>query len=265
MENTSKIIADTFAKLSDVEAVCIAGSAATGTSDSKSDLDLYVYLHKPIPLPIRSEIARSRSDSLELGNDFWEPGDAWFERENGLLVEITYRTTDWIEREIDRVLQEHKASVGYSTCLWHSVLHSAPLFDRSDWYRNLQKRAHCDYPEALRRAVVEKNYPILRRLSSSYLHQIELAVERNDLVSINHRVAALLASYFDILFAVNRLPHPGEKRQIQFLVEHGSLIPNHMKEQVVSILRLSPTEVISDITLLLDGLDTLLYQEQLIA
>jgi hypothetical protein len=29
-------------------------------------------------------------------------------------------------------------------------------------------------------------------------------------VSLNHRTAALLASYFDVLFALNRVHHPGD-------------------------------------------------------
>ena len=42
-----------------------------------------------------------------------------------------YRTPDWIEERLERVLVRHEASVGYSTCFWHNVLHSTPLFDRS--------------------------------------------------------------------------------------------------------------------------------------
>jgi hypothetical protein len=47
------------------------------------------------------------------------------------------------------------------------------------------------------------------------------ALDRHDLVSVNHRVAAWLASYFDIVFAINRVLHPGEKR----LLECGSRVP----------------------------------------
>ena len=59
---------------------------------------------------------------------------------------------------------------------------------------------------------------------------MEKAVARGDLVSFNYRVAALLASTFDILFALNRLPHPGEKRLLAFAAQHCPLRPAGMAE-----------------------------------
>lgn len=66
-------------------------------------------------------------------------------------------------------------------------------------------------PEPLRRNIIAHNHPVLRRIITSYFHQIEAAVHRQDVVSIHHRLAALVASYFDVLFALNRVLHPGEK------------------------------------------------------
>ena len=50
-------------------------------------------------------------------------------------------------------------------------------------------------------------------------------------MSLNHRVAAWLSSYFDILFAANRRFHPGEKRLLAYAKELPSL-PESMIEDV---------------------------------
>ena len=50
-------------------------------------------------------------------------------------------------------------------------------------------------------------------------------------MSLNHRVAAWLASYFDILFAANRRFHPGEKRLLA-LAEELPSVPESMIEDV---------------------------------
>ena len=214
-------VAGQFASLPQVEAVALAGSRSSEFADAKSDVDLYVYVTEDIPLEVRAKIAAG-SPRAEIGNATWEPGDEWIDAETGTSVDVMYRHVRWIEEQLDRVLVRHQASVGYSTCFWYNVLHSRVLFDRAGWFEALQRRARQGYPENCRRAIIAKNYPLLRHNQSSYLHQIELAVRRKDLVSVNHRVAALLASYFDVLFALNELPHPGEKRLIQ--IRNGELL-----------------------------------------
>jgi hypothetical protein len=216
----------------------------------------------------RVAIATSFAARAEVGNDFWEPGDEWIDAQTGRHVDVMYRTPDWIEEQLERVLVRHEASVGYSTCFWHNVLYSTPLFDRSGWCRDLQATAARPYPEPLKRAIIARNHPILRQTLSSYLAQIERAVRWGDSMSIQHRLTALLASYFEVLFAVNELPHPGEKRLIQLAATRCAKIPADMEAQINAVLetaaRPSTLALVGQIDALLDSLDDLLANEGLI-
>ena len=259
-------IARRFASLPQVEAVAVSGSRTSEFADSRSDIDLYVYVTEDIPLDLRAKIAAG-SPRAEIGNATWEPGDEWIDAETGTSVDVMYRHVRWMEEQLDRVLVQHQASVGYSTCFWYNVLHSRALFDRSGWFANLQQRAGQPYPQELRQAIIAKNYPLLRRNQSSYLHQIELAVAREDPVSVNHRVAALLASYFDVLFALNEMPHPGEKRLIQHAKVRCSKIPHEMERQVTELLASvgkGDGGTVAKVNGLLDGLDELLLREKMV-
>lgn len=194
-----------------VEAVALAGSRAGPFAEPGSDLDLYVYAPREPDRALRAAAAEGGRE-LELGNRFFEPGDEWVDGASGLGVDVMFRTPAWIEAQLDRVLVHHQPSVGYSTALWHGVRVAVPLFDRRGWFAALQARAQGPYPEPLRRAVVAHNQPLLRRTRSSLLRQLERATARGDQVAANHRAAAFLASLFDVLFALNRATHPGEKR-----------------------------------------------------
>lgn len=257
-------IAARFAQLTPVTAVVLAGSRTATAADARSDYDLYIYAPVAIDLDTRRAIALTFATHFELDQRFWEPGDAWRTLAPATLVDLMYRSPAWIEAQLARVLEQHEPSIGYSTCFWYNVRHSHILFDREGWFAELQARAHCPYPEPLRRAIVAKNWPILRDIQSSYVYQLTSAVARNDRVSLNHRLTALLASYFDLLFALNRLPHPGEKRLAAFAAQHCPLQPPAMLAQLEAVLTATDTAVLPAIHALLDGLESLLRAEALL-
>jgi predicted nucleotidyltransferase len=209
--DVARRVAAAFARLPEVRGVALAGSRSTGAAGPDSDVDLYVYASPEPALDVRRAIT-SASPRAEVGNRFFEPGDEWIDPASGVHVDAMYRDPRWIEADLHRVLLRHEAWVGYSTAFWHSVRSAIVLFDRDGWLAALKARADAPYPEPLRRAIVAKNLPLLRANLSSYRHQLERALARGDAPAVNHRIAAFLASLFDVLFAVNRLPHPGEKR-----------------------------------------------------
>ena len=261
-------VAAAYGALPGVVAVAMAGSRTAGVADERSDVDLYVYAPEPPPLPDRAAVAARFASASEVGNAAWEPGDEWLDPRTGRHVDVMYRSPAWIEDQLARVLVRHEAAVGCSTCFWHNVLHSEPLVDPGGWYRALRASAERPYPEPLKRAVVAKNHPLLRRAFSSYLNQIRRAVERDDPVSVQHRVAALLASYFDVLFAANELPHPGEKRLLRFAIERCPKLPPGVETHITHLLALPsapPTDgVVARADALLDGLDALLEAKGLL-
>ena len=259
-------IARLFAALPQVEAVALGGSQMGASPDATSDIDLYVYTRGDIPLEDRQSIVdRSGGASqVNLGLNFWGPGDEWFNAETGIEVDLVYFDTLWMEGQINQVIQQHQASLGYTTCFWHTIRQSRVLHDPQCWFRALQDQCHVDYPEALRHNIIALNHPVLRNIIPSYTNQLAKAVKRRDLVSVNHRLAALLASYFDVIFAVNRILHPGEKRLVTFALAQCEKLPVDMAVDIDSVLGVSSAadqKFMMLLTNLLDRLDRLLIDE----
>ncbi len=254
-----------YSELLQVEAVAIAGSLVTGTADEISDIDLYIYTQSDVSTDERARIA-GVADHAEIDNSYWGPGDEWRDKDTGIHVDVMFWSVPWIEEQLNRVLVHHLPSVGYSTAFWHTIRNSSALFDRNGWFHTLQQKANQPYPERLARSIITNNYPILRHNESAYLHQLEKAVERSDLVSVNHRVAELLASYFDIILAVNRTPHPGEKRLLYWTEKLCPKLPPDMRAQVTALLHATAQDtqqLIERVNMLVDSLDALLKAEGL--
>jgi predicted nucleotidyltransferase len=261
-------IAARFAAQPEVTAVALGGSRSTGAADPRADIDLYVYAAPPIAVATRAAIASAMAapGPREIDNHFWEPGDEWAlaSADDTLRIDIMYRAPAWIEAELDRVLVRHEASLGYSTCLWHNVRHASVLYDRDGWFAQLQGIAAAPYPEELRRATVATNRAVVRGIHSSLLHQLERAVERGDRVAVQHRLTAILASYFDILFATNRRTHPSEKRLVALALEQCDRLPANFPASLTILLDTPPGPATLDLVVtLLNDLDTLLLAEGL--
>jgi len=259
-------ITQLFADLPQVEAVAMGGSQVGDNPDATSDIDLYVYTRADILLAERQSIVdRSGGASIaNLGLNYWGPGDEWFHADTGIEVDIVYFDSLWMENQIKRVVYEHQASLGYTTCFWYTIQHSRVLHDPHGWFLALQDQCQADYPEALRQNIIALNHPVLRNMIPSYTDQLAKAVKRGDLVSINHRLAALLASYFDVIFAANRELHPGEKQLVSRALSQCEKLPIGMVTDIDAVLQASATTDPDFLTLLsrlLDRLDELLVEE----
>lgn len=257
-------LAGHFSKFSPVEAVVLAGSQTSSTADALSDVDLYVYAREgAVPLQARKAIVQERAEIFEVNNRFWEHGDEWIETDSGIHVDVIYRGVSWVINEVQQVMTHHAAKIGYSTSIAYNVAHSVIYYDQGNWFSELQKTTHQPYPDALRAAIIHKNHPILRTSLPSYKKQVSRALQREDYVSVHHRLTALIASYFDVLFALNQQLHPGEKR----MLEHAEAVcekrPNNLREAVMNTLY--GDDPIKHIDDLCDELDELLIAEGFIS
>jgi hypothetical protein len=258
-------VAQEFLNLPSVHAITLGGSQSSGILDHNSDIDLYIYTKEIVPLDIRQAIVKKLGASrADMNLTFWDIGDEWFDLETGIEVDLMFWSPSWIEEQLDRVLIGHQASMGYTTCFWRTIKNSRILYDPQGWFSHLQQKSHQPYPPQLKHNIIAKNHPVLRNVIPSYYNQIKKALTRKDLMSINHRLAAFFASYFDVLFAINQVLHPGEKKIFQFIKNECALIPENLEEQITGILQSAGTgdeKILSELDALIDGLDQLLIAD----
>ena len=99
----------------------------------------------------------------------------------------------------------------------------------------------------LKKAIIERNMKLMHGVLPSYDKQIIKAYERHDYVSINHRVSAFLESYFDVIFALNEMTHPGEKRLMQICKKECKILPAKFESNMMSLFQYMFQYDVSDI------------------
>ncbi|MFL0253193.1 DUF4037 domain-containing protein [Clostridium neuense] len=266
MDNDIIKMLDEFTKIETVEGIMLAGSRSVKTNDKFSDYDIYIYVDEEIPVTKRKGIIDKYCSYMELNNHFWEIEDDGILKSNDVPVEIIYRKLAWINDSLSRTVVKCEADTGYTTCFWCNIMSSIILYDRAGKLNKLQDKYKVPYPIKLKENILKKNYPLLKQQMPAYYYQIEKALKRNDFISVNHRTAALFASYFDIIFAVNEMLHPGEKKLIKIIKDKGLNVPQDMELNVNNILRFSAegdSKILKEIDLLINNLNVFLKKEGL--
>ncbi len=231
-----KLLWNALAALPEVEAIALGGSRAGTDYDEKSDYDLYIYCTGIPSENMRKYILEKSCQYTEIGNSFWEPEDDCTLKD-GTDIDILYRNIGNFSRTIHAVVEEHTAYNGYTTCMWHNLLHCRILCDKNGELESLQNKYRIPYPDELRDNIITKNMRLLTGNLPSYDAQIKKAFSRKDMVSVNHRTAAFLESYFDIIFALNKLTHPGEKRMVPYAKENAKILPADFEDNLNKLLQ----------------------------
>lgn len=251
---------DELSKLEQVEAIALGGSRAGENYDEKSDYDVYLYVTASVDENVRKELLSKYCDYMEIGNHFWELEDNCTLK-NGVDIDILYRNLDDFSADVASVVEDCNASNGYTTCMWHNLLTCKIVCDKNGSLQATKDRFDVPYPNKLRENIIAQNMRLLSDNLPSYDGQITKAVNRADLVSINHRTSAFMESYFDVLFALNRLTHPGEKRLIELCKKNCEILPEKFEENLEVLfhdLFINPDRVSKDLQIIVAELKKVL-------
>ena len=226
-----------YAALDDTVAVAIGGSLASGEGSASSDMDIYVFVRKDLPAEAREKLIKPLSSRYETGGDYFGPGDEFLYDAMNRECDVMYWSTAWFTDTVKSSWERCQPQNGYTTAFLYTLKNFVIVYDTDGWLASLRDMVQGEYPEDLMRNIVSRNLMLMKdKPFSSYYEQIEKAVCKNDLVSVNHRIAAFLASYFDALFAMNRIFHPGEKRQVSHALKHCFRLPADFKECLDELL-----------------------------
>ena len=244
MKNIENIL-NQYKKYQQVKAIAIGGSGAAKTFDKLSDIDVYVFVENGIPVSEREEIVKQYSSKYEVGGEYFGSGDEFFVDELNQQLDVMYWNTKWFKSIVENVWIKHYPSNGYTTAFLFTLNNFQIIYDTDNWLSDLQKSIKTQYPKELKENIIKRNIMLMYdKPFASYYEQIEKAIKRNDIISINHRISAFLASYFDIIFAVNELLHPGEKRLIQYAINNCKILPDKFEENITELLNQPNSETL---------------------
>ena len=216
-----------------------AGSTTEALSMRDSDIDLYVYATEPVNLTARRDIAARSASRSEIGTMRGSRVT------NGSMRRPATRSMSCTAPQAGSRINWIACSSGTkrrsatrrpfgttccTACRWSIPTAGIGISSR----RLASPMARHEVAQSSRRMAAAAAGGLVLSEPDS------IGADRGDIVSVQHRVTALLSSYFDIIFAVNELPHPGEKRLLQFLTDGRLKLPAGMSDQIDDLVWAEP-------------------------
>lgn len=213
-----------YARFPQVRAMAIGGSRAVKRNDEFSDYDVYVYSTEPVPAEQRRVVLEKYCDNMALDHCYREHEDVCI-MEDGIELNIIYCNLEEFLADVDRVVAKHNVLDGCTTGMWHNLMTGRIAYDKGGLLAAAKEKYRVPYPQELKNNIISHHMNLIKYGIPSFMSQIEKAMKRGDMVNINQSVSRFLASYFDILFALNEKLHPGEKRLVQVCIEECGILP----------------------------------------
>lgn len=232
-----KIISD-YKDFNQVKAIAIGGSSSANTSDKLSDIDTYIFVEKDLPIDERIKLIKKYSTKYEAGGEYFGSGDEYMVDELNRQMDVMFWNTSWFEDTVSNIWEKYYPSNGYTTCFLYTLKNFDIKYDPFNWLKNLKEKINTEYPKQLQENIIKRNMMLMKdKPFASYFEQIEKAVKRDDENSVNHRISAFMASYFDVIFARNKLLHPGEKRLVQFASKNCKILPENFEKNITMLFK----------------------------
>lgn len=233
--NLLKEFSDEAIKTNDIDAIVLSGSKTSLINDEMSDYDVYIYSKEKVDIETRKNFIEKYASYCEIGNDYFEHGDEFII--DDICFDFMYRDLSFVENEINYIWKECNSKIGYTTAFLYNIKNSKIIYDKDSKFQNLQNELNKEYPNRLKENIINKNLAVMKdKKCASFFEQLEKAIKRKDIVSVNHRITAILSSYFDILFALNKELHPGEKKLIKYTYKLCKLIPENFDNDIENII-----------------------------
>lgn len=239
-----------------LRAAMLVGSGGRGDADFYSDIDLLLYVDELPPLRTLAQVREAVGGTNPIRKG--EPTEHFCGEEfdlQGIRTEISFVTVARAEWQLDELLDRLEAIDSPFQKLLSGVLEGLPLYGEElvDRWRERVR----DYPEPLRRAMVERHWNFF----PLWYHHDAMAARDAEL----WRLDALLEAAFNllaVLSGLNRMYFTRfELKRMRTIVAKMELAPPRLADRLESLFRLEPEPAAAELGRLVEETRALVAAE----
>jgi predicted nucleotidyltransferase len=239
-----------------LRAAIVVGSAGRGDADFYSDLDLILYVDDLPPEHIPAEIRAVVGGTNAISKG--EPTEHFCGEEfevDGVRAEVSFMTVARVEWRMDQLLERLEEIDSPVQKVLAGMLDGLPLYGE-ELVERWQARIR-DYPEPLRRAMVERHWSFF----PLWYHGEAIATRDAEL----WRLDMLLEAAFNllaVLAGLNRLYfRRAELKRMRALIARMEIAPPRLADRLESLFRLEPEPAAAELARLVEETRALVARE----